>query len=296
MPLVVKLLLIDDDPSMRVVCDQANRTARVVKVPRAMLAQSADRPELSQVGLYLLVGDNVDEPDRPYVYVGESEGVFQRLLQHDKSFDKSWTWRLALVVLAQDGAINKAHVKYLEHTWYRALKAADAVELEQTTPAPATLNESELAAAEDFSATAKALVGVLGFRFFEPLVSRPIPLVSSGESQAPRFVFLTSKKTGNKAFGRPTSGGFLVEKGSQLDAEEKPSDAHYWKPVRDALRAQGVIGPVDGRLTFLTDWLTSSPSRAAAAVYGGSVNGLEYWRAEHDASPLRDWLAKHAMT
>ena len=117
----------------------------------------------------------------------------------------------------------------------------------------------------------------------------------SAPSEVPTFVFKTSKKTGNTAYGYPIETGFLVKAGSQLDAVEKPSDTHYWKPVRDQLRADGIVGEVNGRLEFLRDWPTSSSSRAAGVVYGGNVSGPEYWRRASDQSPLRDWLAKHAI-
>lgn len=296
MPSLVKLLLIDDDPAKRVVCDQSNRTARVVKLPRSMLTASIGRPELKQVGLYLLVGSNEDEPDRPFAYVGESELLFDRLIEHDKSFDR-FTWQTALVVVAQDGSLNKAHAKHLEHHWHAELKRADGVVLNQTTPAFAALNEADRAIVNDFSTTAQFLIAALGFRLFDAPKSvttavTPDPIISG----IPRFVFETSLKRKNRSFGRPLGERFVVEIGSVLDDETKAAGDAYWSPVREQLRAEGVIGTKDGKLVFLKEWSASSPSRAAGVAYGGSVNGLKYWVAEQSGETLKEWLARHAVS
>lgn len=295
MPSLVKLLLIDDDPAKRVVCDQSNRTARVVKLPRSMLLASTGRPELKQVGLYLLVGSNEDEPDRPFVYVGESELLLDRLLEHDKSFER-FTWQTALVVVAQDGCLNKAHAKHLEHHWHAELKRADGVVLNQATPAFAALNEADRAIVDDFSSTAQFLIAALGFRLFDaPKLVVAVAAAVSVIPSIPRFVFETSLKRKNRSFGRPQGDRFVVEVGSILDDEMKAAGQAYWGPVREQLRIDGVIGENNGKLVFLKEWSASSPSRAAGVAYGGSVNGLKYWVAEQSGETLKEWLARHAV-
>ncbi len=295
MPSLVKLLLIDDDSAKRVVCDQSNRTARVVKLPRAMLLASLNRPELKQVGLYLLVGSNEEELDRPYVYVGESESLLDRLLEHDKSFER-FTWQTALVVVAQDGSLNKAHAKHLEHHWHAELKRADAVVLSQTTPAFAALNEADRAIVDDFSKTAQFLIAALGFRLFDASKPTSMPVATASvNTHIPRFVFETSLKRKNRSFGRPQGDRFVVEVGSVLDDETKAAGVAYWTPVREQLKAEGVVGMKDGKLVFLKEWSASSPSRAAGVAYGGSVNGLKYWVAEENGETLKEWLARHAV-
>jgi Domain of unknown function (DUF4357) len=288
---VVKLVFIDNDPAKRVVCDESNRTARVLKIPRVMLEESRQREELKQPAFYLLIGDNEEEPDRPLVYVGESEDGLHRINQHEAGFDK-FVWKLALIIIAQDGALNKAHVKYLENKWVSQLKTANRVVINQTNPQISSLNESEQAIADDFSLTAQFLVGALGYRFFEPLNRQIVQNVAT--AAVPRFVFkvLTRNIT---AYGRQTDKGFLVEKGSLVDPVDKPAGIDYWGPVRDELRLKNIIGEIDGVLQFLEDWTTSSPSRAAAAVYGGARNGQTEWKSVTTGETFRDWEAKNTL-
>jgi Domain of unknown function (DUF4357) len=286
---VVKLVFLDDDPAKRAFCDESNRTARVFKLPRALIGQSSNRDELEQVGLYLLVGANENEPDRPFAYVGEAENVLERLKQHHSNFQK-FAWNMALLLISQDKSLNKAHVKYLEHEWYQKLLSSNVAFIDQTVPTRSSLSESEKAIADDFSKTGQFLVEAFGFRFFE---SRSQVAVASQAVQ--KFVFETSKKQGNKAFGYPTENGFMVEKGSGLDFEEKKAGLEYWGPVRKQLREEGVIGVQNDKLVFLKDWLAPSPSRAAGVAYGGSVNGWEYWRIESSGETLRSWQARNAV-
>jgi Domain of unknown function (DUF4357) len=290
---VVKLVFIDNDPAKRVVCDESNRTARVYKIPRVMLDESKNRKELQQPAVYLLIGENEQEPDRPLVYVGESDDGLTRINQHEVGFVK-FAWKLALVIIAQDAALNKAHVKYIENRWYELLRRIDSVALNQLTPQTSSLNESEQAIADDFSATAQFLIGALGYRFFEP--STRLIEKTAATLPIPRFVFNAVLARNIVAYGRPTEIGFVVEKGSLVDVTEKPAGLVYWKPVQDELLKQQIIGIVDGRMQFLADWTTSSPSRAAGAVYGGSRNGQLEWKSEATGETFREWEAKNTLS
>ena len=229
------------------------------------------------------------------MYVGESELLLDRLLEHDKSFER-FTWQTALVVVAQDGCLNKAHAKHLEHHWHAELKRADGVVLNQATPAFAALNEADRAIVDDFSSTAQFLIAALGFRLFDaPKLVVAVAAAVSVIPSIPRFVFETSLKRKNRSFGRPQGDRFVVEVGSVLDDEMKAAGQAYWGPVREQLRIDGVIGENNGKLVFLKEWSASSPSRAAGVAYGGSVNGLKYWVAEQSGETLKEWLARHAL-
>ena len=289
---VVKLVFIDDDPAKRAFCDESNRTARAFKIPRVLLDSSSNRDELAQVGLYLLIGTNDNEIDRPFVYVGEAENVYTRLKQHHDQFSK-FDWHTGIALISQDKSLNKAHVKYLEHRWHDRLVNANIASMDQTIPTKSSLNESDQAVAEDFSKTGQFLVEALGFRLFE--VRSQTAVLDTTAGAAPRFAFTTSRSRGNTSYGYPTDDGFVVLAGSVLDPDEKPAGIEYWAPVRKQLRDDGVIGQRDSKLIFLKDWLAPSPSRAAAVVYGGSVNGLEYWRIEGTKETLRAWQARNTL-
>lgn len=289
---VVQFFFVQGDPDGIVICDEANRTARVFRIPRSQLAEAAKRDDLQdRVATYLLVADNQEESDRPYVYVGESEDVGGRLGIHATAF-VGFAWTHVLLVVSQSEGLNKAHVKYLERQWHDKLLQADRSVLAQNVPQAAKLSEADRAVIDDFSSTGQFLIGALGYSFFDPVKTKPL---QAAFKSIPRFKYLTHVNNGFLAYGRPSGEGFLVEKGSLLDPEIKPGSAQYWKPVRDELLASGVVGQKDGKLQFLDDWTANSPSRAAAVVYGGSANGRVCWRTEQGGQTLADWQAINSI-
>ncbi len=54
-----------------------------------MLSKSSDRQELSNAGVYFLIGKS-DDQLRDKVYIGESEDVLYRLNQHITAGQKEW--------------------------------------------------------------------------------------------------------------------------------------------------------------------------------------------------------------
>jgi len=282
---VVQFFFVQGDPDGIVICDESNRTARVLRIPRAQLAEALKRDDLKdRVATYLLVAENQEETDRPYVYVGESEDVGKRFTEHVKGFTM-FAWTRAIVVMSQNEVLNKALCKYMERQWYELLQQADRYELSQNIPQAAKLSKAERAILDDFSVTSKFLISALGYSFFEKVeIKSAFPLAKT----IPRFRYVTHVKDGYLACGKPLGEGFLVEKGSKLDPDLKAGSAEYWRPVRDRLAAEGVIGHSAGALQFLKDWVFNSLSRAAAVVYGGSANGRICWRTEQGGQTLAD--------
>jgi Domain of unknown function (DUF4357) len=286
---VVQFFFADGDPDGLLICDEANRTARLIRIPRNKLIEALKRDDLKdRVATYLLIAENQDAPDLPYVYVGESEDVGVRLQKHMTDFP-SFAWTHAVVVVSQSEALNKAHVKYLERLWHDILIKNDRCLISQNIPQAAKLTESERAILDDFSLTGQFLLGALGYSFFE---ASKVKITPAASKDIPRFRMITHVNNGFLAYGKPSGDGFLVEKGSFLDPEMKPSTAEYWQPVRDNLLEKNIIGVRDGKLQFLENWIANSPSRASSVVYGGSSNGRSFWRTETENKSLADWQAE----
>ena len=82
--------------------------------------------------------------------------------------------------------------------------------------------------------------------------------------------------------GQRTANGFVVFQGSTAVLEERPGAGNYPYVIanRKQLVAEGVLVENEGFLLFTKDTEFSSPSAAAAAVHGGSANGLLVWKTE----------------
>jgi len=103
----ITIFLMDGEASGRLTAEISNWTGKIVKIPRTLVKETSSREELQTVGVYLLLGNDPDEPGRPLVYIGEAETVSERLTQQwKKEF-----WTEVLCVISKDDGLNKAHVK-----------------------------------------------------------------------------------------------------------------------------------------------------------------------------------------
>ena len=85
------LFLMDGTVTGRIKCTLANWTGLAFKIPRTHLAQSKERMDLKQSGVYFLFGKN--DADEDEVYIGQAgirkngEGVLFRVAEHLKDED-----------------------------------------------------------------------------------------------------------------------------------------------------------------------------------------------------------------
>ena len=71
------------------------------------------RRELDRTGIYFLTGPDREDSDTLQIYIGESDNVRKRLVQHSKDENKDF-WERTCVVTSKDRNITKAHARYLE--------------------------------------------------------------------------------------------------------------------------------------------------------------------------------------
>ena len=267
----ISLFLIDGTVDGVIACELFNWTGKGYRVPRNLLKTVAARDDLKKAGVYFLVGHD-PESDEPTVYIGEAEEVYKRITQHqEKEF-----WSEALAFVSKDENLNKAHIKYLEYTLHKdATEAGRYALFNGNTPNRPAISEAEQAVMLEFADHLRLLVGTLGFKFFEPLVTK-----KRSEKQE---TYQIQAARGASARGLPTSEGFVVLKGSKIATSEVPSTPPVVKRKREGIVADGSV--VD--LVLTKDVLFNSPSLAAAVVLGRSANGLVEWKQKNGAT-LKD--------
>jgi hypothetical protein len=109
----VRLYLVDGIPSGVLTAEIMNWTGRVTVAPRTQLADLASRDEVKRTGIYILAGDNPDNPTQELIYIGESDNVWKRLIQHSRDVDKDF-WTRTVIITSKDENLTKSHVRYLE--------------------------------------------------------------------------------------------------------------------------------------------------------------------------------------
>jgi hypothetical protein len=271
----IRIYQADGVPSGVLTAENINWTGRLLVAPRSQLGQLADRPGARQTGVYLLVGADPETPGRDLVYVGEGDNVLARLLKHNKDEEKDF-WTRTVLVSSKDENLTKSHVRYLESRLIALTKQANRARLtNETEPETAALPESDKADMEFF-------LGVLGFTFTQQLLTAQGP--AGGAS--PVFVM---NPVGTFATAREVDGQFVVLKGSTARQQGVESWTSY-RVLRDQLAAEGkLVAGRDGLLVFTEDVPFSSPSAAAAVVYGGNQNGRVAWRRTDTGQTYQPW-------
>lgn len=271
----ISLFLIDGVPDGRVACELFNWTGKAFRIPRKLIKESADPPDLRRAGVYLLFGRDDTRNEVSTAYVGEADDVIRRIPQHqDKEF-----WTEALLFVSKDENLNRAHIKFLEHTIYtKALEVGRYEVVNGSTPNCPQISEVERAVMTEFFDNLQLLTGALGYKLFEPLVS-------ASASEADHYVITAARGANARAvFG---SEGMVVLKGSEAANTVVPSIPDSTNNLRQLLITEGVLVDQGGRLVFTRDHLFPSPSGAAGVVLGRSANGWVEWK-DRAGRPLKE--------
>jgi len=267
----ITLFLMDGEQDARISCELSNWSGKAYRIPRTCIRRSDHKHDPDHAGVYILFGKSDDPGKEGTAYIGEADGIRRRLEQHliQKDF-----WNDAIVFVSKDNNLNKAHIKYLESKLHALALEADRYELTNSNkPTCPTISEPDMAEMEEFLANIKLLIGTLGFKIFEPLVSR------NKTSTDEAFCIQTSR--GADAQGIRTPERFVVLKNSRIAAETTRSYAESYRVLRDRLLADNTIATDDGKGLRLTkDTLFSSPSTAASIVMGRCANGLTEWETK----------------
>jgi hypothetical protein len=285
----IRIYLVEGLPTGILTAEIINWTGKIILAPRSQLAVLAERPEARRTGVYLLVGPDPENPARDLVYVGEGDNVLARLLKHNKDEKKDF-WNRTVLVISKDENLTKSHVRYLESRIISLAKIANRARLtNDTEPEPAPLPESDIADMEFFLSQAQMVLPVLGLSFTQQLPVLPPfgaePPVAAGTS--PLFCM---NPVGTLALAQEIDGQFVVLKGSTARRQGVESWTSY-RPLRDQLIEEGKLTDTgqDGLLIFTEDVAFSSPSAAAAVVYGGNQNGRQAWRIKDTGLSYQQW-------
>jgi hypothetical protein len=267
------------------VVERSNWVGKALMFPRALLPQVKQRPELSQTGVYLLLGPREDG-EGDMLYIGEGDPIRPRLESHYAQKD---FWTRAVCFVATPGQLNKAHVQFLESNLVRLAKRAKRLPLDNGNhPAEPSLSEADRADMLVFLENVLGMLPVLGVSAFEVASAPPKPVVDlvtdpSPQPQPqpqPQPRVLTCRGKGVLATGFEANQGFVVQAGSHAVVETVPSIEAFPGSIRlrKDLIANGVLTLDGSAYRFSQDYIFSSPSSASDLVLGSVTNGRICWR------------------
>lgn len=266
----IRLFLPFGDPKRVRTAEISNWSGKAVAGPRSDIEHLVARDELSQPGIYFLLG--IDPQDgKPLAYVGEAESVSQRIRQHKtKDF-----WNSAIAFISKDENLTKAHIRYLEGRLIRLASEIGRFKVMNHLESGARLPESDRHDMEVYLERMQQLLPVLGTDLLAPIV-RGITANASTDSS---LLFCSMK--GATATGQRVPNGFVVMKGSYAVFEERASalkQGPWVITLRNKLKDEGSLQQQGNLLLFTRDVEFSSPSAAAAVIHGGTAAGPLAWR------------------
>ncbi len=263
----IQIYLPDGNPRSVKIAEFTSRTVQALLIPRSQLEEASNRPELSNVGVYFLFGEN-SSGNSPLLYIGEAEDCCTRLKQHNRT--KDW-WNTALVCVSKTAEFTKAHVKYLEWYAHDIAKTIGRYTLENgNTPPKPHISEPVEADLLDHFDTIGVLVSTLGYPALDR-VTKP---------KQKELLHCKNKKA--RATGEYIEDGLIVFKGSTANVGFTKSAHGFLKTMRDALIEDGTLESIDtSTLRFTKDHVFNSPSTAAGVVSACNANGWTVWKYEN---------------
>ena len=272
------MFIFDGNPNGRIMCELSNWNGRVYKISRNELSLFANRDDCQNTGVYFLFGHDIDKGDT--VYIGEAERMYDRLKQHLK--DNEY-WNECVAVISKDNHLNKAHVKYMENKFYLLAKEIARFNIVNSmVPTCSSVSEYEIAMLDEFIEHTRLLVNTLGKKVFEAVIDMTAPKLNEDD------LFQIKAARGADAKGIIVSGGFAVLKGSVIASTTTPSMSSSLIILREKLLKDEIINE---NYEFVSDYIFTSPSLAAAIVMGRNANGKTEWK-NHDGENINDIEAK----
>lgn len=246
--------LIDSRPDGIRICHVEGKSLVTVVVPREMLAEAKQLPDIPKRGVYYLLDEDHGVISR--VYAGQTTQGLRRLDSHksQKEF-----WNKAVMFLDDEVNIDRDVLDALEAEAIDYVRTHGSYETDNSdTPQPYVSPYKEQ--------TVRRLHKDILFR----MAALGYDLDRVDAPPAGGDTFFRTRRNGVAATGRydERTGSFTVLAGSEVDLSRP-----VLKNAGAARRRAELFGEVDGKATLAEDQTFSSPSAAAVFVLGGSQNG-----------------------
>lgn len=170
----INVFLMDGEANGRIKATISNWVGVVYKIPRNRLAICKERDDLAQSSVYFLFGHS-HTCGREVVYIGQAGirkaggGILVRLMEHDKNPEKDY-WTEAVVFTTSNNSFGPTELSFLENRFCNmAVEANRYVVKNGNDPTPGNITEEKESELDEFSDYAELILGVLGYKVFQPL-------------------------------------------------------------------------------------------------------------------------------
>ena len=192
-------------------------------------------------------------------------------------------WNEVIFFTNKDENLTKSHVKFLESKLISLAATANRYELENGNASQESLlPRSDKDAMFEFLDNIRLLLGTLGHKILEPLITIPTNSQSypSQKETADQNLEIEMIYKKIEAQGMQTNEGIVVLKGSLASKDIKETLSPGYKKLKETLIKNGVLYPSENFFSFSENYLFSSPSAAATIIAGQPMNGLTAWKTK----------------
>ena len=279
------------------VIEKTNWSGIGLKFPRDGFSANAKvRAEMERPGIYILWGPGESgDPDRPQVYIGETDSLADRLSTHISTDDQPF-WQQTIVFTSKDANLNKAHVLFIEAQLISIAREVNRSKLtNKTTPNEPNLSERETSYALEFLEALRLCLPIAGVSFFDELpfgsTSQDPETQETSEVSQVQGAILLHLSGGNSgptsvvsADGYINGAEFVVLAGAKAAKVEAPSLPNAIRANRQRLLTEGQFVDKENFLELKQHLPFNSPSAAAGAMLGRNSNGRDEWKDSDDRS------------
>jgi len=147
-PFTIRIFVPDGDPDGVRIIDRMNWTGVGLVFPRGKWSAIRQRSEFLRTGIYILMGYEGVDDDLPTIYIGQGDGVKNRIDSHTQHKD---FWDTGIVFVSTSGGLNRAHVTWLEYALIKRALDARRCHLDNgNAPQEPALTEAEKADTDAF--------------------------------------------------------------------------------------------------------------------------------------------------
>jgi len=202
-PFTIRIFVPDGNPEGIRLIDRMNWTGLGLVFRRSDWPEARKRSEMQRIGIYILVGYGNEEDDLPTLYIGQADGVGDRINSHHKEKD-FWHW--AAVFVSTGGGLNRAHVTWLEYALVKRATDTKRCYLDNgNVPQEPALTEAEKADTQGFLNEILQILPLVGLRALEspkaiatPRASEP-PTEGQRSHREPDTIIVPAKEGGFEA-------------------------------------------------------------------------------------------------
>lgn len=175
----IRIYVPDGDPEGVRIIDRLNWTGIGIAFPRNKWKDIRERQEFLNADVYILVGYKEQDDDLPTIYIGQGDGIKNRIDSHEKN-KEFWDW--GIVFTSTNNGLNRAHITWLEYALVNRTNKTKRCYLENgNTPQEPTLAESEKADTKAFLNEMLQILPLVGLRAFEFPKAVAAPKAKSGD-------------------------------------------------------------------------------------------------------------------